>query len=68
MLILVRKVDQGIWISHDIFLRVLSVERDRVKIGISAPKNVKVLRQELWLDSNGSDNPAPETQAPDLPS
>lgn len=48
MLILTRKVDQGIVISGNILVRVLGVERDRVKIGISAPGDVTVLRQELW--------------------
>ncbi len=47
MLILTRKVDQGIVISGNILVRVLGVERDRVKIGISAPDEVAVLRQEL---------------------
>jgi len=48
MLILTRKVDQGIVISGNILVRVLGVERDRVKIGISAPTEITVLRQELW--------------------
>jgi carbon storage regulator len=47
MLILVRKAQQGIWIEGDIWVRVLSVERDRVKLGITAPGNVRVMRQEL---------------------
>lgn len=47
MLILVRKVQQGIWIEGDIWVRVLSVDRDRVKIGIEAPGSIKVMRQEL---------------------
>jgi len=47
MLILVRKVQQGIWIEGDIWVKVLSVERDRVKLGISAPGDIKVMRQEL---------------------
>ena len=47
MLILVRKVQQGIWIEGDIWVKVLSVERDRVKLGITAPDEVKVMRQEL---------------------
>ena len=48
MLILTRKVNQGIVISGNILVRVLGVERDRVKIGISAPGEVTVMRQELW--------------------
>jgi carbon storage regulator len=47
MLILTRKVDQAIIISGNIWVRVLGVERDRVKIGISAPLEVTVLREEL---------------------
>jgi carbon storage regulator len=52
MLVLTRKVDQGIVIAGNIYVRVLGVERDRVKIGISAPLDVAVLRQEL-LDREG---------------
>ncbi len=50
MLILVRKVQQAIWIEGDISIHVLSIERDRVKLGITAPGNVKVMRQELMTD------------------
>ena len=53
MLILTRKVDQGIVISGNILVRVLGVERDRVKIGISAPGEITVLRQELWREGDG---------------
>lgn len=64
MLILTRKLDQGIVISGNILIRVLGVERDRVKIGIQAPREVTILRQEL-LEREGtclpgkSDEPAP---------
>jgi carbon storage regulator CsrA len=54
MLILTRKVDQGIVISGNILVRVPGVERDRVKIGISAPGEVTVLRQELWHGPEGA--------------
>lgn len=56
MLVLTRKIDQGIVIAGNIVIRVLGVERDRVKIGISAPLNVTVLRQELLeRDANGTE-------------
>lgn len=61
MLILTRKVDQGIVISGNILVTVLGIERDRVKIGISAPADVKVLRQEL-LEMDESDSPLPGYQ------
>ena len=47
MLVLTRKIDQGIVIAGNIYVRVLGVERDRVKIGISAPMEIPILRQEL---------------------
>ena len=59
MLILVRKVQQAIWIEGDIYVKVLSVERDRVKLGITAPDAVKVMRQELLLGApNDAETPA----------
>lgn len=54
MLILVRKAQQGIWIEGDIWVKVLSVDRDRVKLGITAPGDIKVMRQELCA---GVENP-----------
>ena len=47
MLVLTRKIDQGIVIAGNIYIRVLGVERDRVKIGIDAPREITILRQEL---------------------
>jgi carbon storage regulator len=61
MLILTRKIDQGIVISGNIYVRVLGVERDRVKIGISAPSEITVLRQEL-LDSDRKPRSEAEAQ------
>lgn len=53
MLVLTRKIDQGIVIAGNIIVRVLGVERDRVKLGISAPIDIPVLRQELIDRDNG---------------
>jgi carbon storage regulator CsrA len=47
MLILTRKTDQGIVIDDEITIRVLSVDGERVKLGISAPPTIQVLREEL---------------------
>ena len=50
MLILTRKIDQSIIIQGNITVMVLGVERDRVKLGIAAPADVTVLRDELVDD------------------
>jgi carbon storage regulator CsrA len=58
MLILTRKIDQAIVIQGDIKIMVLGVERDRVKIGIDAPANVTVLREEL-MEQQSLPEPTP---------
>lgn len=47
MLILTRKAEQGIVIDGHTTVRVLSIDGERVKIGIEAPDHITVLRQEL---------------------
>lgn len=48
MLILSRKIDQKIRIGDDIILTIIDVKGDQVKIGVEAPSNVKVYRQEVF--------------------
>lgn len=64
MLVLMRKVDQGIIIAGNIVVRVLGVERDRVKIGITAPGEVTILRQELWDPTFEKKDPNPRQEDP----
>lgn len=47
MLVVTRKTDESLIIADNIEITVLEVSRDRVKIGISAPKNIKIIRNEL---------------------
>jgi carbon storage regulator len=54
MLILTRKIDQSIVIDGEIKIMVLGVERDRVKLGIAAPADVTVLREELYNETAAS--------------
>ena len=58
MLILSRKVNEGIILNDVIEVKVLEVAGERVKIGISAPPEVSILRSELW-DALGRENMAP---------
>ncbi len=48
MLILSRKIDQKIRIGDDIVLTIIDVKGDQVKIGVEAPADVKVYRQEVF--------------------
>ncbi len=47
MLVLSRKLDQAILIQDNITIKILEISGDRVKLGISAPRDVIILRQEL---------------------
>ena len=48
MLILSRKIDEKIKIGEDITITLIDVHGDQVKIGVEAPKSVKVFRQEVF--------------------
>ncbi len=50
MLVLTRKSNQSIMIGDDVEITVLSVMGDKVRIGIKAPRDVPVFRQEVYLE------------------
>ncbi len=57
MLVLSRKPLQSIMIGPDIKVTVVKVERNQVRIGIEAPRDVTILRDELlntFEDGHGS--------------
>ncbi len=51
MLVLTRKVEQALIINGNIVVKVLAVSGGRVKLGIDAPEEIKVIRSEL-LDAD----------------
>lgn len=48
MLILSRKMNEKIMIGEDISLTIIEIRGDQVKVGVEAPKSVKVFRQEVY--------------------
>ncbi len=48
MLVLSRKKGETIMIGDEIEVKVLSIDGDQVKLGIVAPKSVKVHRSEIF--------------------
>lgn len=58
MLILTRKAEQGIVIDRVTTVRILSIDGDRVKIGIDAPTSITVLREELLEQVAGQNREA----------
>ncbi|MDR0223141.1 MAG: carbon storage regulator [Oscillospiraceae bacterium] len=47
MLVISRKTDEGVIIADNIEITVLEISKERVKIGIHAPKDIKIVRYEL---------------------
>ncbi len=47
MLVIRRKTNEAVIIGETISVKVLAVEGDRVKIGISAPADVAIVREEI---------------------
>lgn len=47
MLVLTRKKNESIMIDGGIVIEILQINRDQIRIGVTAPSEVKVLRGEL---------------------
>lgn len=48
MLVISRKVDESLIIGDKITVTILAIEGDRIKIGIDAPRDMTILRQEVY--------------------
>ena len=50
MLVLSRKIGEKIVIGESIVLTVINIDRGKIRLGIDAPKEIKVFRSELLLE------------------
>ena len=71
MLVLTRRINESLVINDNIIITVLGMEGDKVKLGIVAPKEIAILRQELYqaikaqeqLQEKLASGPEPDTFA-----
>jgi len=71
MLILTRRVGESVVIGDDISVTILGVKGNQVRIGVTAPMDVAVHRQEIYdrikkeqVDSPGDEADEPPTDEP----
>jgi len=59
MLILTRRVGESIMIGEEVVVTVLGVKGNQVRIGVNAPKEVSVHREEIYerIKSEGDNDP-----------
>lgn len=50
MLVLSRKKDESIMINDNVEITIVDIGEDRVKIGINAPKDMKIFRKEIYVE------------------
>lgn len=49
MLVLSRKENEVIRVGDQVVIRIVEIRSDKVRVGIEAPGDVAVHRQEVWL-------------------
>jgi carbon storage regulator len=66
MLILTRRVGETVMIGDEVTVTVLGVKGNQVRVGINAPKNVAVHREEIFerIKREQQGEPSGESQSP----
>lgn len=58
MLVLSRKTDEVIHIGPDISIRVVRIGPNNVRLGIEAPRDVNIVREEVRAEIEQAERPA----------
>lgn len=67
MLILTRRAGETLMIGDDIQITVLGINKHQVRVGVTAPKEVAVHREEVYRRIQKEEQEATSTQEPTVP-
>lgn len=67
MLVLTRKSQEKIQIGENITITILRVKGQAVRVGIDAPRDVRVIRSELPTNDDATDHEEPRIESITLP-
>jgi len=59
MLVLSRKLKESVFINGNVVVTVLNIQGDRVRLGIEAPREIPVHRQEVYEAIRNQEVPMP---------
>jgi carbon storage regulator len=68
MLVLTRKLNESIIIGDTVAVTVLGIENEQVKLGITAPKDIAVHRQEVYEQIKKANVEAAQSPSVDISS
>ncbi|HEX8714898.1 MAG TPA: carbon storage regulator CsrA [Solirubrobacteraceae bacterium] len=67
MLMLTRRAGERVVIGEDVFVTVLEVSGQTVRLGIDAPEGLSIYREEIWLSVKEENRAAASAAADALP-
>jgi carbon storage regulator len=67
MLRLTRRAGERIVLGDDVFIEVLEVSGQTVRLGIDAPRSLRIYREEIWLEVKRENEAAAEAAGVELP-
>lgn len=65
MLILTRRVGESVVIGDDISVTVLGVKGNQVRLGVNAPRDVSVHREEIYAKIQQEEGASADETSPD---